>query len=116
LDNLIQIGHHVKIGAHTAVAAQTGIAGSAEIGSYCTIAGQVGIVGHIRVADKVTVTAKSFVTKSITESGSYSSGTPLEPTRNWYRNFARIKNLDNMAKRLKEVEMQLSQESNHTKE
>jgi len=116
LDNLIQVAHNVKIGESTAIAAQTGIAGSTKIGSHCAIGGQVGIVGHIQIADKVTITAKSLVSQSIKESGSYSSGTPLEPTRNWHRNFARYKKLDNMAKRLKDVEMRLSQESNHSKE
>jgi len=116
LDNLIQIAHNVKIGAHTAIAAQTGIAGSTVIGSYCAIGGQVGIVGHLQIADKVTITATSLVSQSILEPGSYSSGTPLQPTRHWHRNFARFKKLDNMAKRLNEVEMRLNQELNKSKE
>ena len=116
LDNLIQIGHNVKIGEHTAIAAQTGIAGSTTIGSYCAIGGQVGIVGHIEIVDRVIITATSWVAQSISEPGSYSSGTPLEPTRNWHRNFARFKKLDNMAKRLNEVEMRLNQDLNKSKE
>lgn len=116
LDNLIQIAHNVKIGENTAIAAQTGIAGSTVIGSYCAIGGQVGIVGHLKIADRVTITATSLVSQSITESGSYSSGTPLQPTRNWHRNFARFKKLDNMAKRLNEVEMRLNQELNKSQE
>jgi len=116
LDNLIQVGHNVKIGEHTAIAAQTGIAGSTVIGSYCAIGGQVGIVGHLTIADKVTITATTWVTQSILEAGSYSSGTPMEPTRNWHRNYARFKKLDNMAKRLNEVEMRLNQETNKSKE
>jgi len=116
LDNLIQIAHNVKIGDHTAIAGQAGVAGSAEIGSYCAIGGQVGVVGHINITDKVTITATSFVTQSISEPGSYSSGVPLEPTRNWHRNFARFKKLDNMAKRLNDVEMRLNQETNKLKE
>lgn len=116
LDNLIQVAHNVKIGEHTAIAAQTGIAGSTEIGSYCAIGGKVGIVGHLKITDRVTVTAMSLVTNSISEPGSYSSGVPAHPSGSWHRNFARIKKLDNMAKRLKRVEMRLDQESNKSQE
>jgi len=107
LDNLIQIGHNVRIGAHTAVAACTAIAGSARIGSHCAIGGAVGIVGHIEIADNVTITGMSHVAKSITEPGVFSSGTPLEPNAKWHRNYVRMKQLDDMARRLAELETRL---------
>lgn len=100
IDNQVQIAHNVSIGKGTAIAAQTGIAGSTSIGEYCTIAGAVGIVGHLTIADKVHVTAMSLVTGSITESGSYSSGTALGPTREWRKNAARFRQLDKLATRL----------------
>lgn len=109
LDNQIQIGHNVHIGAHTAIAACTAIAGSARIGKYCAIGGAVGIVGHLEIADNVTITGMSHVSQAITEPGVYSSGTPLEENNKWHRNFVRMKQLDDMARRLKRVEKQITE-------
>jgi len=108
LDNQIQVAHNVKIGAHTAIAGCTAIAGSTTIGKHCRIAGMVGIVGHLQIADNVTVTAKSLVSGSIKKAGVYSAGTPLEPNQQWRKNTIRFKHLDEMAKRLKALEKQLS--------
>ena len=85
IDNLVQIAHNVHIGDGTAIAAKTGIAGSTHIGKNCVIAGAVGINGHLNIADGVTFTGMSMVTKSISESGVYSSGTPAMPSANWRR-------------------------------
>lgn len=98
LDNQIQVAHNVRIGAHTAIAGCTGIAGSARIGARCTIGGGVGIVGHTEIADDVHITGMSFVAHSIREPGLYSSGTPLEPNRDWRKNYARFHQLDDMAR------------------
>ena len=104
LDNQIQVAHNVHIGAHTAIAGCTGIAGSARIGKRCTIGGGVGIVGHTEIADDVHITGMSFVAHSIRKPGVYSSGTPLEPNREWRRNYARFHHLDDMARRLRQLE------------
>ncbi len=108
LDNQIQIAHNVVIGAHTAIAGCTAIAGSTKIGKHCRIAGMVGIVGHLQIADNVTVTAKSLVSGSIKKAGVYSAGTPLEPSQKWRKNTVRFKHLDEMAKRLNELEKKLT--------
>lgn len=117
LDNLVQIGHNVHIGAHTAIAACTAVAGSATIGQHCAIGGCVGIVGHLEIADNVTITGMSHVSQAITASGVYSSGTPLEENAKWHRNFIRLKQLDDMARRLKKLEKRLaaSEHFNETK-
>lgn len=99
IDNLVQIAHNVKIGEFSAIAACTGIAGSTEIGAYCTIAGAVGIVGHIKIADRVHITAKSLVTGSILEPGSYSSGTALMSTKAWRKSAVRFTQLDKLFRR-----------------
>lgn len=104
LDNQIQIAHNVFIGAHTAMAGCSAVAGSARIGRYCLIGGAAGILGHLSVADRVTVTAMSLVTHSITAAGEYSSGTPIQENRQWRRNAARFRHLDDMARRLKALE------------
>ena len=100
LDNQIQVGHNVRIGAHTAMAGCVAIAGSTRIGRYCLIGGGAGMVGHIEICDKVLVTAMSLVTHSITEPGEYSSGTPIQTSREWRRNAARFKQLDELARKI----------------
>ncbi len=103
LDNQIQIGHNVRIGAHTAMAGCVAVAGSAKIGRYCLIGGAAGIVGHVDICDRVMVTAMSLVTHSIQEPGEYSSGTPIQPSRDWRRNAARFKHLDELARKIGEA-------------
>jgi UDP-3-O-[3-hydroxymyristoyl] glucosamine N-acyltransferase len=103
LDNLIQIAHNVRIGRNTAIAACTGIAGSANVGSECTIGGSVNINGHIHIVDKVHITATSFVIRSITEPGQYSSGMLLEKNSKWRRTAARLTQLDAMASKLRRL-------------
>jgi len=107
LDNLIQIGHNVRIGAHTAIAACTAIGGSARIGRRCTIAGAVSIAGHLEIADDVHLTATSAVPNTIGEPGVYSSGMPIQENRAWRRNVARLRQLDEMARRLRAIERKL---------
>ena len=107
LDNLIQIAHNVHIGAHTAIAACAAVGGSARIGSRCTIAGAVSIAGHLEIADDVHLTATSAVPNTIREAGVYSSGMPIQENRAWRRNVARLRQLDDMARRLRAIERKL---------
>jgi UDP-3-O-[3-hydroxymyristoyl] glucosamine N-acyltransferase len=107
LDNQIHVAHNVRIGAHTAMAAQSGVAGSTHIGRHCAIGGAVGIVGHLQIADGTRLHAFATVSQSIMESGEYASGTPLEPAAQWRRNWARFKQLDDMAKRIRQLEAKL---------
>ena len=53
------------------------------------------------------ISAMSLVTGSIREAGSYASGTPLEPSRNWRRNQARFKQLDTLARRVSRLEQRV---------
>lgn len=104
LDNQIQIAHNVQIGDHTAMAACVGISGSAKIGRHCTLAGGVGLVGHIEICDNVFISGMTMVTRSITEPGAYSSGTAMQPIADWRKSAARIRQLDDMYRRLQQVE------------
>lgn len=104
IDNLVQIAHNCHIGKNTAIAGCTGLAGSTIIGANCTLAGGVGVVGHVEICDNVHITGMTMVTKSITEPGSYSSGTPMSDTRDWKRNAVRFAQLDRIQKRLAALE------------
>ena len=103
LDNLIQIAHNVRIGRNTAIAGCTGIAGSTTIGSNCTIGGAVGISGHLNITDDVHITACTFVARSISKPGQYSSGVPAEKSSQWRRTVIRLGQLDAMASKLRKL-------------
>ena len=109
LDNLIQIAHNVQIGEHTAMAALVGVAGSATVGSRCRIGGQAGIAGHLTVGDDVEVLATSLIAESVPAGQSFSSAIPGMPTKEWRRNAARLRRLDELARRLKTLENKIQQ-------
>jgi len=109
IDNQVMIAHNVQIGEHSAIAGCVGISGSAVIGKHCTLAGGVGLVGHITLTDNVHVTGMTMVTKSIDQAGSYSSGTAMMPTGLWKKNSVRMRQMDDIVKRLRTAEKQLEQ-------
>ncbi|GAA4363778.1 UDP-3-O-(3-hydroxymyristoyl)glucosamine N-acyltransferase [Kangiella marina] len=109
LDNHIHVAHNVQIGDYTAVAGCTAIAGSAVIGKYCTIAGRVSILGHLSVCDKAHITATTFVNKSITKPGAYSSGTTFQDNKEWQKSAIRFRQLDSMWRKMKQLEKQMLQ-------
>jgi UDP-3-O-[3-hydroxymyristoyl] glucosamine N-acyltransferase len=86
------------------MAACVGISGSTKIGKHCTLAGGVGLVGHIEICDGVFITGMTMVTHSITEPGAYSSGTAMQPAAEWRKSAARIRKIDDMARRLQKLE------------
>ena len=104
LDNQIQVAHNVCIGAHTAIAGCVGISGSAVIGKHCLIGGGSGIVGHLEIADHVIITGMTMVTKSISKPGVYSSGVPAQENDAWNRNYARLRKLDTLARKVLSLE------------
>ncbi|MGI9317146.1 MAG: UDP-3-O-(3-hydroxymyristoyl)glucosamine N-acyltransferase [bacterium] len=104
LDNLVQIGHNVVIGDHTVMASQSGISGSTKVGSRCVFGGKAAVAGHLEVVDDVILLAKASVSKSILKPGMYSNVIPAEEARTWRKIAGRIKRLDDMAERLKQLE------------
>ncbi|MBX9811851.1 MAG: UDP-3-O-(3-hydroxymyristoyl)glucosamine N-acyltransferase [Burkholderiales bacterium] len=109
LDNQIQIAHNVRIGAHTAIAACTGVAGSVRIGRYCRIGGNSGIAGHLNIADHVEISAHTLITKSIDRPGTYTGVYPFDANREWRRNAAQLRHLDDLADRVRTLEQRLTQ-------
>lgn len=111
IDNQVQIGHNVVVGAHTAIAGCVAVAGSVRIGKRCMIGGNSSLAGHIDITDDVIITGMSGVPNSIKEEGIYSSGVPVTENRKWRRNIARFLRLDEIAKRLKEVERKIDEQN-----
>ncbi len=108
LDNQIQIAHNVRIGAHTAMAGCSAIAGSSIIGHHCTIGGAASILGHLEISDYSNISAVSLITKSIPRPGTYTSGMPFSEHRTWLKNAAHLRHLDQMAKKIHELEQKLN--------
>ena len=100
IDNQVQIGHNVIVGENTAIAGCTGIAGSSIIGKRCMIGGATAISGHIKIADDVIITGMSGVANSIKSPGIYSSGLPVVESKIWRRNVVRLKNIDEIIKKI----------------
>ena len=99
IDNQVHIAHNVKVGSGTAIAANSAIAGSTIVGKNCTMAGCSAIVDNVEITDEVHITANSLITKSIKESGIYSSGTPFMKNSEWRKNAVAFKKLSELAKK-----------------
>lgn len=119
MDNLVQIAHNVQIGDHTAIAAQAAVAGSTIIGKHCIIGGATGIAGHLEITDNVQFTGMSMVTKSITRSGTYSSGTSISDNNSWKKMVVGLRQLadtpiSKIIKRIEELQVRIERvESTH---
>lgn len=111
LDNLIQIAHNVEIGEDTVIAAQAGISGSTKIGKKVMIGGQAGIVGHVNIADGCKINAQSGVSKSIKEKNQSVNGTPAFDYTASLRAQAISRNLPEIEKRIKELEIAIREHS-----
>lgn len=106
IDNQVQVAHNCRIGAHTVIAGCVGIAGSAIIGKHCQLGGAAMIHGHISLCDRVIVSGGTLISRSITEPGFYSGVYPFQPNRDWERNAAVVRHLDELRTRLRRLESQ----------
>jgi UDP-3-O-[3-hydroxymyristoyl] glucosamine N-acyltransferase len=89
------------------MAAMVGIAGSTRVGRHCVFGGASGVAGHLEIADQVHLTGMTLVTGDIREPGVYSSGTSADTNRQWRKNAVRFRQLDVLARRVKELEKKL---------
>lgn len=94
LDNFIHIAHNCDIGEYSLFVAQTGVGGSTTLGRNCVVSGQSAFSDHLDIAPFSTFTARSGVTKSISNSGGVYSGFPLMNHRDWKKLQARIAKLN----------------------
>ena len=103
IDNQVQIGHNCVIGEHTVISGCTGIAGSTRIGKHVMIGGAAAIIGHLDICDEAIISANTFVTKSITAPGTYTSGMPQMAHRDWLDNAVHLRHLHTMADAIKKL-------------
>ncbi len=108
MDNMIHIAHNVIIGDHCAMAACVGIAGSTVVGERTTFSGSVAVVGHLQIPAGTHFTVRTVVNKSPKQAGAFSSGTGMMENKEWRKSVARFKQLDEMSKKIKQLEKKLN--------
>jgi UDP-3-O-[3-hydroxymyristoyl] glucosamine N-acyltransferase len=108
IDNLVQIGHGVRVGQRVLFAAQVGIAGSCVIDDDVVLAGQVGVANHVHLGKGVVATAQTGIPNSV-EAGSFISGYPAIPNRDWLRSAAVYRNLPELKKLVGELERKVTE-------
>ena len=100
LDNLIQIGHDTQIGIKCLIASQVGIAGCVVVEDDVTIWGQVGIRSDITIATGTVLMAQSGISKDTTPHTTY-WGTPFGEVRTKLKEYAAVKQLPGIIKKIK---------------
>lgn len=100
IDNQVQIAHNDQIGKHCLIVSQVGISGSVKVGDYVTLAGKVGVVGHLEIGARSIVGGNSVVAKSLPE-GSFVTGYPARPHKEWAEAQAALNRLPRTLKELR---------------
>lgn len=108
IDNLVQIAHGVRVGRNVLLAAQVGVAGSSVIEDQVTLAGQVGVAGHITIGKGTIATAQTGIPNSV-EAGSFISGYPAIPNRDWLRASALFRRLPELRKAVSDLQRRLAE-------
>lgn len=103
LDNQVQVGHDTVIGKKCLIASQVGIAGCVILEDEVTLWGQVGIRSDVVIGKKVVVYAQSGISKSL-EPGKTYFGFPAQESRKMFREFASIRQIPDLMKRIKAIE------------
>ena len=92
IDNLVQVAHNVKIGKCCAIAAQVGISGSTVLEDFIMVGGQTGFAGHITVGKGARISGHSGVISDVPP-GEQQMGFPSQPSKQYLRQIAVLKNL-----------------------
>jgi UDP-3-O-[3-hydroxymyristoyl] glucosamine N-acyltransferase len=108
IDNLVQIAHGVTVGRRALLAAQVGVAGSTTIEDAVTLAGQVGVAGHLTIGQGTIATAQTGIPNSL-DAGSFVSGYPAIPNREWLKASAVFRKLPELRRRLADLEQRLAE-------
>ncbi len=103
VDNLAQIAHDVVIGDDAVIVAQVGIAGDARIGDGAVLAGQAGVNPRVTIGAGARVGGQAGATHDIPP-GAAVSGTPAFGHLEWLKSMARLKQLDDLDKRVRALE------------
>ncbi len=96
-DNQVHIAHNATVGEDGLIAAQCGVAGSTTIGKRIRCSGQTGIIDHLEISDDCVFVQRAAALSDVKEPGIY-AGNPLLPMRQWFKNAAILKQLEELKK------------------
>ena len=96
-DNQVHIAHNTTVGEDGLIAAQCAVAGSTVIGKRVRCSGQTGIIDHIEISDDCVFVQRAAALSDVKEPGVY-AGNPLLPMRQWFKNAAILKQLEELKK------------------
>lgn len=102
-DNQVHIAHNTTVGEDGLIAAQCGVAGSTIIGKRIRCSGQTGIIDHVKICDDTVYVQRAAVLSDVKEPGIY-AGNPLIPLRQWFKNAAILKQLEELKKTVSRLE------------
>ena len=108
IDNLVQVAHGVTIGRNVLLAAQVGIAGSTVLEDGVTLAGQVGVAGHLTIGKGTIASAQTGIPNSVA-AGSFVSGYPAIPNRDWLKSSAVFRKLPELRRTITESEGRIAE-------
>jgi UDP-3-O-[3-hydroxymyristoyl] glucosamine N-acyltransferase len=108
IDNLVQIAHGVSVGRNALLAAQVGIAGSTTVEDAVTLAGQVGVAGHLTLGKGTVATAQTGIPNSV-PAGSFISGYPAIPNRDWLKASAVFRKLPELRKTIADLQQRIAE-------
>lgn len=108
LDNLVHIAHGVQVGRDVLLAAQVGVAGSTVVEDGVIMGGQVGVVGHITIGRGAVLAAQSGVTNSV-DAGTFVTGYPAIPNREWLKASTVFKKLPELRKTVADLERRIEE-------
>src|SRR4029450_12449510 len=111
IDNVVGAAHGVQVGRNVLLAAQVGIAGSSVIEDQVTLAGQVGVAGHLTIGKGNIPTAQPGIPNSV-DPGSFISGYPAIPNRDWLKSSALFRKLPELRRLLSDLERRIAELEN----
>ncbi|MEL6210493.1 MAG: UDP-3-O-(3-hydroxymyristoyl)glucosamine N-acyltransferase, partial [Pseudomonadota bacterium] len=107
IDNLVQVGHNASIGAGAILVAQSGVAGSSVLEDGVVLGAQSGISGHLVVGARAVVYGQAGVMRDV-PAGAKVAGTPAEDRTSFFRSISRLRKLDSLVERVRELERAFS--------
>jgi len=103
IDNLVQIGHNCRIGRRCLIAGCVALSGSVTVEDDCILGGRVSINNGVTVG-RGSILAGLTALRESCPPGSFLSGFPALPVREWLKTEALLARLPEIHARLKALE------------
>lgn len=102
IDNLVQIAHNCILGRSCVIAGQAGLAGSVTFGDGVMMGGGARVKDHTTVGSGVKIGGNATIFSDV-EPGKTVLGTPADDARDAMRQWAALKQLPDLLKRIKKL-------------